>query len=50
MFTELTQELFDLTATEKGAGGAMYASSQDPGCSSSSICCCFDLCCTHLCW
>ena len=52
MFDELSQELLDLTVTEKGYRGAMYASNEDtpPGCS--SLCCSFVLCCflCHLCW
>jgi hypothetical protein len=50
VFTELTQELLDLTATEKGTGEAMYAAADDPCSSSSSaLCCSWDLCC-HICW
>lgn len=52
MFTTLTEELLDLTATEKGVGAAMYAQIEQPGCScggcsSSTVLCCF-LC--SLCW
>ena len=36
MFTQLTDDLLDLTATEKGFGGALYAVNEEPGCSSSS--------------
>ena len=53
MFATLTEELLDLTATERGVGLAAYASADDPGgcggCSSvcSIIVCCF-LC--RICW
>lgn len=51
MFTTLTDELLDLTATELGAGAAAYAQVDEPGCSSGGCCsvvlCCF-LC--TLCW
>jgi hypothetical protein len=50
VFTELTQELLDLTVTEKGTGEALYAATDDPCSSSTVLCCCTDLCCTHLCW
>ncbi len=52
MFAQLTDDLLDLTATEKGFGGALYAVNEEPGCSSSSsssIGLCFDLPC-HVCW
>jgi hypothetical protein len=50
MFTTLTEELLDLTATEKGVGFAAYAANDEPGCSSgacSIVVCCF-LC--KVCW
>jgi len=51
MFKELSAELLDLTATEKGYGHALYATvDDDPGCSgccSSSIVLC---CSIQLCW
>jgi len=51
MFATLTEELLDLTATEKGVGLAAYATVEDPGgcCSNSCsiILCCF-LC--QICW
>ena len=53
MFEELTSELLDLTATEKGFRAAMYAAVEgEQGCSSScSGCSTTILCCTiHVCW
>jgi hypothetical protein len=51
VFTTLTDELLDLTATEHGVGAAMFAQVDEPGCSSAGcstiILCCY-LC--HLCW
>jgi hypothetical protein len=48
MFTELTEELLDLTVREKGFRHALYAQNQGPGScctgSSSSLTCC------KLCW
>ena len=46
MFRELTQELLDLTITEKGFGAALYAvtADEESGCSSCSSC--WSLCCT----
>jgi hypothetical protein len=48
MFTELTEELLDLSVNEKGYRHALYAQTADPGCtcsgSSSSLTCC------KLCW
>ena len=47
MFRELTEELLDLTISEKGVGAALYAMTRDPdesGCSSCSSC--WSLCCT----
>ena len=42
MFKELTEELLDLTATEKGYGNAMYAVIDGDLCSCCSCsCCCF---------
>jgi len=51
MFTTLTDELLDLTATEQGVGAAMYAQLDDPGCCGSG-CCSIILCCflCSLCW
>jgi hypothetical protein len=51
MFTELVDELFDLEATSKGYGGALYAN-VDPGgggssCSCNLVLCC---CCSQICW
>jgi hypothetical protein len=44
MFTELTEELLDLGVEEKGYRLALYAQTQNPGCSctgsSSSLTCC----------
>ena len=51
MSKQLLAELLDLTATEKGFGGAMYAASEEPGCSSaacSSTVLCTIIC--HVCW
>ena len=50
MFAQLTDDLLDLTATDKGFGGAPYALNEDPGCSS-GLCCSLVLCCSiSLCW
>ena len=39
MFTELTDDLLDLSASAKGYRAAMYANTEDvPACSSSTIC------------
>ena len=50
MFATLTDELLDLTATEKGVGVAAYASVDDPGgcCNICSIIVCCFLC--KVCW
>jgi len=44
MFTELTDELLDLSVHESGYRNALYAQTQNPGCScsgsSSSLTCC----------
>jgi len=45
VFTELTEELLDLTATVKGAGDALYASERDEG-GGCSCSCSWSLCCT----
>jgi hypothetical protein len=53
VFQELTSELLDLTATEKGFRTAMYAAVEgEQGCSSScSGCSTTILCCSiHICW
>ena len=52
VFEELTQELLDLTATEKGYRCAMYAAVEgEQGCSSCSGCSTTILCCSiHICW
>ncbi len=52
MFDELTQDLLDLTSSEKGYRGAMYAQIQDGGGGGGSftLCCTIVLCCGHLCW
>ena len=53
MFTTLTEELLDLTATEKGVGLAAFAAKDDPGCCGTCsagctiVVCCF-LC--KICW
>lgn len=51
MFSELTEELLDFTATEKGYGDAVYAQN-DGGdtCSGISLCTSVVLCCIHICW
>jgi hypothetical protein len=52
-FTKLTEELLDLTVTEKGVGNALYAQN-DEGCAcgacSSSCTLCSSLCCSEVCW
>ena len=51
MSRELMAELLDLTVTEKGFGGAMYAAMEEPGCSCggcSTVVLCTILC--HICW
>ncbi len=54
MFNELTEELLDLSATEKGYRGALYAVAEEGGgCSGLTICSSIILCCylcTHICW
>ena len=44
MFTDLTEELLDLSVRESGYRNALYAQTQNPGCScsgsSSSLTCC----------
>ncbi len=51
MFDELTQDLLDLTSSEKGYRGAMYAQLQEGGGGGSfTLCCTVVLCCGHLCW
>jgi hypothetical protein len=51
VFEELTKELLDLTATEKGYRAAVFAAVEgEPGCSSSG-CSTTILCCSiHICW
>lgn len=53
MFTELTEELLDLEATDRGYGGALYAT-DDPGGACCSGCCnlCIVICTylSHICW
>ena len=49
MFAQLTDDLLDLTATEKGFTGAPYAVNEEPGCCSSGLCCSISLCCSLLC-
>jgi len=49
VFAELTEELLDLAASEKGFRNAMYAQNEDEKCSSSCSGC-IVLCCCHLCW
>jgi hypothetical protein len=51
MFASLTDELLDLTATEKGVGAALYAAADEPGCCSSGCSCngCSILLCCFLC-
>ena len=47
MFGELTDDLLDLRATEKGFRNALYATEEDPGCCSCSCSwLCISLCCT----
>ena len=50
MFKEFTEELLDLTVTEKGYGDAFFASAEDAGGGSSCSCSCsylcISLCCT----
>jgi len=48
MFTELTDELLDLVVHEKGYRFALYAASNDPGCSCSGSS--SSLTCSKLCW
>ena len=52
MFEELTTELLDLTATEKGYRAAVFAAVEgEQGCSSCSGCSTTILCCSiHICW
>jgi hypothetical protein len=51
MFGQLTDDLLDLTATEKGYGAAMLAVNEEPGCCGISICSTVVLCCSiHICW
>jgi hypothetical protein len=51
MFTELSEELLDLSATTRGYGGALYAAT-DPGGSCCGGCCNLVLCCccSQICW
>ena len=48
MFKELTDELLDLTVSEKGFGNALYAAvDNDDGCGGAGSCSCsWSLCCT----
>jgi hypothetical protein len=52
VFKELTSELLDLTATEKGYRMAVYAAAEEPGSSSSSSGCSTVILCgsIHICW
>jgi hypothetical protein len=50
VFAQLTEDLLDLTATTKGFAGAPYAQNEEPGCSSSSLCCSIWLCCSIACF
>ena len=51
MFDDLCTELLDLTATEKGYRGALYAMNEDTGGGGSvTLCCTIVLCSCHLCW
>ena len=50
MFTELSEELLDLTVHEKGYRHALYAKSGDPGSSSSSTGSSSSLTCCKLSW
>jgi len=52
MFTELSDELFDLTVTQKGIGNALYANEDEGGacCASCSCSLCISLCCCILCF
>jgi hypothetical protein len=49
MVDELCAELLELTATEKGYRGAMFAMNEDTNGGSITLCCTIVLCC-HLCW
>ncbi len=46
MFTELTDELLDLTATVKGAGHALFATTEPDTGGGCSCSCSWMLCCT----
>ena len=48
MFTELSDDLLDLSVHEKGYRNALYAQTQPPGCSCSGSS--SSLTCTKLCW
>jgi hypothetical protein len=49
MFTELTDDLLDLTATEKSSGLALYAANDEPACCSCSVTIVFCTSC-YICW
>ena len=50
MFSELTDELLDLTATEKGYHGAWYAADDEGGGGGGRCaCCCLTTCEINLC-
>jgi hypothetical protein len=49
MFTELTDDLLDLTATEKSSGLALYAANEEPACCSCSVTIVFCTSC-YICW
>jgi hypothetical protein len=48
MFTELTEELLDLSANVRGFGAAVYAANDPGGCSCGTVVLCCT--CTSLCW
>jgi hypothetical protein len=53
MFTELTEELLDLSATQKGFGGALLAADDGGGgCGACSSALCIIICTllSHICW
>jgi hypothetical protein len=49
MFTELTDDLLDLTATERSSGLALYAANDEPACCSCSVTIVFCTSC-YICW
>jgi hypothetical protein len=49
MFHELTDDLLDLTATEKSSGLALYAANDEPACCTCSVTVVFCTTC-YICW